>query len=260
MGTDVRLAPRRGALHHLLGHPTDLSGHIDAHGPLAVALGRHESWQAALAANLDASGLLGRGGGGFPSATKLAQARAHGDGGTLVVNGMESEPASDKDKVLLTRSPHLVLDGAQFLAAACGARRIVVCVPAGRDGVAAAVLHAISERSSARYARVSEVIVRPPDRFVAGEESALANWIDSQTALPYFGPTRGCRCASGSEPLWYTTPRRWRTSPSSPGTAPSPSWPAGWPKSLGRVSSPSAVLWCSRGSSRSREGRPCGTS
>jgi NADH:ubiquinone oxidoreductase subunit F (NADH-binding) len=191
VGNDVRQAPPRGALHHLLGHPTDLSGHIDAHGPLAVALGRHESWQAALGANLEASGLLGRGGGGFPSATKLALARAHGDGGTLVVNGMEGEPASDKDKVLLTRAPHLVLDGAQFLAAACRARRVVVCVPAGRDGVATAVLHAISERSSARYARVSEVIVRPPDRFVAGEESALTNWIDSQTALPVFRPDKG---------------------------------------------------------------------
>jgi Respiratory-chain NADH dehydrogenase 51 Kd subunit len=52
--------------------------------------------------------------------------------GTLVVNGMESEPASDK--VLLTRAPHLVLDGAQFLAAMCRARRIVVCIPTGRDG------------------------------------------------------------------------------------------------------------------------------
>ena len=32
------------------------------------------------------------------------------------------------------------------------------------------------------YARVSEKIVRPPDRFVAGEESALASWIDGAWA------------------------------------------------------------------------------
>ena len=52
---------------------------------------------------------------------------------------MEGEPASDKDKLLLTRVPHLVLDGAQYLAALCRANRIVVCVPLGRDAVAAAV-------------------------------------------------------------------------------------------------------------------------
>ena len=142
-------------MHHLLGHPSDLPGHIETHGPLAVAVGRHTSWEEALTASLESSGLVGRGGGGFPSAAKLALASSQGDGGTLVVNGMEGEPASDKDKVLLTRAPHLVLDGAQFLAAMCRAHRIVVCIPAGRDGVTAAVQHAISERSAARYSRVA---------------------------------------------------------------------------------------------------------
>lgn len=200
MGSDVSQAPPRSTLHHLLGHPSDLAGHIDTHGPLAVAVGNHNSWQRALTASLESSGLAGRGGGGFPSATKLALASSHGHGGTLVVNGMEGEPASDKDKVLLTRAPHLVLDGAQFLAAMCRARRIVVCIPAGRDGVAAAVRHAISERSALRYARVSEVIIRPPDGFVAGEESALVNWIESERALPVFRPHKGTPLRIGKRP------------------------------------------------------------
>ena len=50
---------------------------------------------------LEASGLAGRGGAGFPAAIKLAVAHAAGRGGTIVVNGMEGEPASDKDKLLL---------------------------------------------------------------------------------------------------------------------------------------------------------------
>jgi NADH:ubiquinone oxidoreductase subunit F (NADH-binding) len=200
VSNDLRLAPPRRAMHHLLGHPTDLPGHIETHGPLAVAVGRHTSWEEALTASLESSGLVGRGGGGFPSAAKLALASSQGDGGTLVVNGMEGEPASDKDKVLLTRAPHLVLDGAQFLAAMCRAHRIVVCIPAGRDGVAAAVRHAISERSTARYSRVREEIVRPPDRFVAGEESALAHWIDSETALPVFRPDKTIPLRIGKRP------------------------------------------------------------
>jgi NADH:ubiquinone oxidoreductase subunit F (NADH-binding) len=193
-------APPLHAEHHLLGQPTDLAGHLAAHGPLVVAMGHHDSWQRALTANLESSGLTGRGGGGFPSAAKLAMANAHGHGGTLVVNAMESEPASDKDKVLLSWAPHLVLDGAQFLAALCRARRIVVCIPVGRDGVAAAVEHAIGERSAARYARVSECVVRPPDRFVAGEESALVSWIDHERALPVFRPDKGTPLRLGKRP------------------------------------------------------------
>jgi NADH:ubiquinone oxidoreductase subunit F (NADH-binding) len=200
VGNDVSQAPPRSAVHHLLGHPIDLAGHILAHGQLEVETGHHDSWQRALTASLESSGLTGRGGGGFPSATKLALASSHGHGGTLVVNGMEGEPASDKDKVLLSRAPHLVLDGAQFLAAMCRARRIVVCIPVGRDGVAAAVLHAISERSAARYARLSEVVIRPPDRFVAGEESALVNWIESERALPVFRPNKGTPLRIGKRP------------------------------------------------------------
>jgi NADH:ubiquinone oxidoreductase subunit F (NADH-binding) len=150
--------------------------------------------------SLESSGLVGRGGGGFPSAKKVAGASCHGQGGTLVVNGMEGEPASDKDKVLLTRAPHLVLDGAQLLAAMCRARRIVVCIPAGRDGVAAAVKHAINERSAAHYARLGEEIVRPPDRFIAGEESALAGWIDTQSALPVFRSDKGIPLRIGKRP------------------------------------------------------------
>jgi NADH:ubiquinone oxidoreductase subunit F (NADH-binding) len=200
MDTDVRHAPPRTAPHHLLGHPTDLPGHLDAHGPLAVAKGRHSSWQEALRDGLDSSGLVGRGGGAFPAATKLSLASSHGHGGTLVVNGMEGEPASDKDKVILSRAAHLVLDGAQFLAAMCRARRVVVAIPAGRDGIAAAVQHAIDERRAARYSRVSEEIVRPPDRFVAGEESALARWVDDGTALPMFRPDKGIPLRIGNRP------------------------------------------------------------
>jgi len=201
VGNDVSQAPPRGAVHQLLGHPIDLAGHIDAHGPLAVAMGHHDQWQRALTASLESSGLTGRGGGGFPSASKLAMVNSHGHGGTLVVNAMEGEPASDKDKVLLSRAPHLVLDGAQFLAAMCRARRIVVCVPVGRDGVAAAVEHAIRERSHARYARASELVVRPPDRFVAGEESALVSWLDAQRALPVFRPDKGTPLRIGKRPV-----------------------------------------------------------
>jgi NADH:ubiquinone oxidoreductase subunit F (NADH-binding) len=149
------------------------------------------SWREGFVSALEASGLPGRGGAGFPAAIKLAVAHSAGGRGVVVVNGMEGEPASDKDKLLLLRSPHLALDGAQLLAAASGARNVTVCVPHGRDHVAAAVATAMAERAGTRHAPVAETLARPPDRFIAGEESALAAWLGSGASLPAFRPDKG---------------------------------------------------------------------
>jgi NADH:ubiquinone oxidoreductase subunit F (NADH-binding) len=178
--------------YRLLGHPTDLASHEAALGPLPLPGAGARGWREAFISALEASGLAGRGGAGFPVAIKLAVAHAAGPGSTILVNAMEGEPASDKDKLLLIRSPHLVLDGAQLLAAATGARRVAVCVPAGREQVAAAVTRATSERVTARYpVAAPEELLRPPDRFIAGEESALARWVESGNSLPSFRPDKG---------------------------------------------------------------------
>ena len=113
---------------------------------------------------------------------------------------MEGEPASDKDKLLLIRSPHLVLDGAQLLAAATGASQVTVCVPAGREAVAAATAHALAERASAGWPLVAEQLVRPPDRFVAGEESALVQWVNAGRSLPSFRTHKGTPLRVGRRP------------------------------------------------------------
>jgi NADH:ubiquinone oxidoreductase subunit F (NADH-binding) len=190
-----------GDVHHLLGHPVDLAGHAHVHGSLDVGSSRSRSWQDDLIASIERSGLTGRGGGAFPTSIKLAVTRSRGRAASIVVNGMEGEPASHKDKVLLTRAPHLVLDGAQYLAALCGANRVIVCIPAGREAVASAVLRAISERAAQRYAVVTEEIMRPPDRFVAGEESALVSWIASGQSLPQFRAEKGSPLLIGRRPV-----------------------------------------------------------
>jgi NADH:ubiquinone oxidoreductase subunit F (NADH-binding) len=192
--------PSRIMRHHLLGHRIDLAGHLATHGPLRLPNGPNPSWQRALIETLESSGLTGRGGAAFPTWAKLALASAEGGGGILVVNGMESEPASDKDKVLLTRAPHLVLDGAQLLAAACGAHEILICVPEGNDPIAEAVDRALYERAKERYSVVTEYLVRPPSGFVAGEESALAQWIDRGRMLPVFRPNKATPLRVGRLP------------------------------------------------------------
>jgi len=196
----TRNDPVNTSRHRLLGHPIDLAGHLAAHGPIRAPSGPNGAWQKALIENLEISGLTGRGGGAFPTWAKLVMAYTEGGGGILVVNGMESEPASDKDKVLLTRAPHLVLDGAQLLAAACRANEILVSVPETSSALADAVNRALYERARDRYSVVTEYLVQPPSRYIAGEESALAQWIDRGKSRPVFRPDKGTPLRIGRLP------------------------------------------------------------
>ena len=54
---------------------------------------------------IERSGLSGRGGAGFPAGRKLRSVAVGRGPATVVANGMEGEPASAKDRLLLTRLP-----------------------------------------------------------------------------------------------------------------------------------------------------------
>jgi NADH:ubiquinone oxidoreductase subunit F (NADH-binding) len=167
--------------------PTDpgLATHLDLHGPLVVPTRDDRDWSHAVWREVAASGLTGRGGGGFPAAAKWDAVTRSGRRPLVVVNAMEGEPASAKDRVLLTWSPHLVLDGAEVAAALSGAREIVVCVADDRDPTARAVDRALAERARAGGGRPASV-VRPPARYLTGEESALVSWLERREARPVF--------------------------------------------------------------------------
>jgi NADH:ubiquinone oxidoreductase subunit F (NADH-binding) len=109
----------------------------------------------------------------------------------LVVNAMEGEPASEKDWVLLSSAPHLVLDGAELAALAVGAREILVCVADDRSDGERAVQRALDERVARGLGRVRVRVLRPPGRYVSGEESALVSWIAGGSAKPTFRQEKG---------------------------------------------------------------------
>ena len=71
----------------------------------------------------------------------------------VVANGSESEPASRKDAVLLTHTPHLVIDGAMVAATAVGADEVVLYVKRSDPRVWAAVLRARRRAPRGRRAR-----------------------------------------------------------------------------------------------------------
>jgi len=168
-----------------------------AAGPRPLSLAQHEEVFASsrtagsLLEELEASGLTGRGGAAFPTARKARLIREQrGHHKFVVVNAMEGEPASHKDLTLLSTHPHLVLDGAEYLASIVGAQNIAVCVARDNPTVVNHVERALHERTRRSLRGPKLEMHTPPWRYVAGEESALVHWLDDNESLPQFRPTR----------------------------------------------------------------------
>jgi NADH:ubiquinone oxidoreductase subunit F (NADH-binding) len=168
-----------------------------AAGPRPLSLAQHEEVFASsrtagsLLEELEASGLTGRGGAAFPTTRKARLIREQrGHHKFVVVNAMEGEPASHKDLTLLSTHPHLVLDGAEYLASIVGAQNIAVCVARDNPTVVNHVERALHERTRRSLRGPKLEMHTPPWRYVAGEESALVHWLDDNESLPQFRPTR----------------------------------------------------------------------
>jgi NADH:ubiquinone oxidoreductase subunit F (NADH-binding)/NADH:ubiquinone oxidoreductase subunit E len=82
-----------------------------------------------LLAAVKASGLRGLGGAGFPTVTKWEHVRhADGDVKYVVCNADESEPGTIKDRFLMDRVPHLVVEGMILAAIVVGATSGVIYI------------------------------------------------------------------------------------------------------------------------------------
>jgi NADH:ubiquinone oxidoreductase subunit F (NADH-binding) len=189
--------------YHATGRPADLDDHLRWHGPPPLS-GRRTGAATPdrLIRMIELAGLTGRGGGAFPTGRKLRSVVAAvrpGRPSIIVVNGGESEPASGKDRLLLTIAPHLVLDGAALAAEAVRAAEIIVCTHAtgsARD----AVERAIAERERARLGTVPLRLTRIPGHYVASEETSLVGWINNGRAVPAFTPPRPFERGVGGRP------------------------------------------------------------
>jgi NADH:ubiquinone oxidoreductase subunit F (NADH-binding) len=188
------LPPSPGDLRLILRDaPLSLAEHLDYYGP-APAGGPGTGTD--LIAEVERAGLTGRGGAAFPAGRKLravvaATAKARGAGGSVVVgNGSESEPASSKDAVLLSRAPHLVLDGIAACATAAGATQAYLRVGHRAAGAAQALELAVAERDRFGLNPVPVQVVRAPTGYLSGQENALINVLNGGPPVPTFVPPR----------------------------------------------------------------------
>lgn len=198
----------------LAAGPESLADHQHRLGPRPPAAG--------VIGVLGASGLLGRGGAGFPVARKWATVAERGDGRAVVLaNGAEGEPLSSKDRAIMAARPHLVLDGAELAAEAVGADRIILYVGGEHAAALAALERASAERAVSRDRRgaVPIELVAAPHSYIAGEDRPLST--TSTRAMR--GPRRRRRArsseASAGGRRSSRTSSRSPTSRSSPGTA-----------------------------------------
>jgi NADH-quinone oxidoreductase subunit F len=141
---------------------------------------------------LEASGLRGRGGAGFPTGRKWRTVRDYRSpdlASTVVVNGAEGEPGTFKDRTIVRTNPYPVIEGALIAAKAVGADEIVFGLKRSFGPEVKRLQAAIDEVKAAGWADgVTVRVFEGPDEYLYGEETALLESIDGRYPFPRIAP------------------------------------------------------------------------
>ncbi len=206
--TDYR-QPRPGELRVMMAQagkldPDSLESAL-AHGAycgLAVALQRQPG---EVIAEVEASGLTGRGGAGFPVGRKwrfVAQAPATPR--YIVCNADESEPLIFKDRVLIDTNPHQILEGMAIAGYACQAHTGYIYIRGEYANQAARLERAIAQAEAAGWLGADiqnsgfafHIHVHlGAGAYICGEETALLESLEGKRGEPRnrppYPPTAG---------------------------------------------------------------------
>ena len=149
-------------------------------------------------AQVEASGLIGRGGAAFPTGLKWKFTRgADGDIKYVVCNADESEPGTFKDRVLMEHRPHLLLEGIALAAYAVGADKAYIFIRGEYPKATAILADAIREAETAGV--LGDAIMgsdfsldielrRGAGAYICGEETALFEAIEGKRGFPRMKP------------------------------------------------------------------------
>jgi NADH-quinone oxidoreductase subunit F len=150
-------------------------------------------------AEVDASGLRGRGGAGFPTGRKWRTVRDYAsdlERTSVVVNAAEGEPGTFKDRTILRNDPYQVLEGALIAARAVDADQIIVATKRSFAREVERLHGAIGEIKDAGWCDGVEIeVFEGPNEYLYGEETALLETIDGRYPFPRIAPPyrRGVR-------------------------------------------------------------------
>ena len=135
---------------------------------------------------LEAAGLAGRGGAGFPAHIKWTAVRAAvGAPKYLVVNADEGEPATFKDRVILEHDPHLLIEGMAIAASAIGACEAFIYLRYEYPEALAVLANAINEATAAGLLGNLKIYLRRgAGAYICGEETSLLNSLEGKRPFP----------------------------------------------------------------------------
>ena len=146
---------------------------------------------------LEASGLRGRGGAGFQMGKKVSFLPHGAIERYLVCNADESEPGTFKDRELMQKAPHMLIEGILIAAYAAEASRSFIYVR-GEYVLQADVLDAaVAEAHAAGYLgedilgsghSLSLVVHRGAGAYICGEETGLLDSLEGKRGNPRLKP------------------------------------------------------------------------
>jgi NADH-quinone oxidoreductase subunit F len=143
----------------------------------------------AVVAEIDASGLRGRGGAGFQMGKKAAFIPKGAMDKYLVCNADESEPGAFKDRELMQKNPHQLIEGIAIASRATGCNRAFIYIRGEYDYVADILDAAVEEAKQAGL--LDHVVLwvhRGAGAYICGEETALLDSLEGKRGNPRLKP------------------------------------------------------------------------
>ncbi len=186
-GADLRLLARMGRID-----PTDLGDYVAAGGYAALARA-FSLGPEGVVDQVQAAGLLGRGGAAFPTAVKWRAVAAEPGPRHLVVNADESEPGTFKDRILMEHDPFAVVEAATIAGFATGSSHGYVYIrgeyPRATERLEAAIAAArdagfLGERIARSSFSFDLELRRGAGAYICGEETALFNSLEGFRGEP----------------------------------------------------------------------------
>jgi NADH-quinone oxidoreductase subunit F len=151
----------------------------------------------AVLAELEASGLRGRGGAGFAMGKKVSFLPKGSIDKYLVCNADESEPGTFKDRELMQKSPHMLIEGIVIASYAAGANRSFIYIRGEYVHQADMLDAALAEAREAGYVgedilksghSLSLVVHRGAGAYICGEETGLLDSLEGKRGNPRLKP------------------------------------------------------------------------
>jgi len=140
----------------------------------------------ALIEELVASTLRGRGGAGFPTGRKASLVdRSGAKPSYLVVNADESEPGAFKDREIMRRAPHRLIEGCLIAARAILSRSVFIYIRGEYLAEWEVLQRAVDDaRAAGLFGDIDMVVHRGAGAYICGEETALLDSLEGRRGQP----------------------------------------------------------------------------